>query len=73
MVEDPKNRVAVTIFGQRYVLRGASSPDRIQEAAEFVDRRMREILGRHPRIGSARAAVLVAVNLALRLLEDAGE
>jgi cell division protein ZapA len=66
------SRVEVEIFGERYVFKGDASPEHIRRLAEDVDRRVRDIVNRHSRIPTTKAAILVAVNLAdeLNRLQD---
>lgn len=58
------SRVEVEIAGENYVLRGDSSPEYIRELARRVDRMIREITSRNPRVSVAKAAVLAAINIA---------
>ncbi|MDI6710632.1 MAG: cell division protein ZapA [Thermoanaerobacterales bacterium] len=58
------SRVEVEIMGEYYVLRGDSSPEHIRELARRVDRMIREITSRNPRVSVAKAAVLAAINIA---------
>lgn len=58
------SRVEVEIMGENYVLRGDSPPEHIRELARRVDRMIREVTSRNPRLSVAKAAVLAALNLA---------
>ncbi len=54
---------SVRIFGQEYTLRGEAKPSYMQELAERVDSRMREIARNYPSLDAVQVAVLTAVNL----------
>lgn len=58
------SRVEVEIFGERYVFKGDAPSEHIRRLAEDVDRRVWDIVNRHSRIPTSKAAILVAVNLA---------
>lgn len=59
----------VEIFGATYRVRGEQDGERLQELAEIVDRRMRDIGGKLPSVAdSGKIAVLAALNLADDLL-----
>lgn len=53
---------AVQIFGTTYVVKG-EDPGRVREVADYLDRRMRELLADKPGGVSVKAAVLTALNL----------
>ncbi len=56
--------VQVEIFGQSYNLRGDAEPGYINELAEFVDRKMREVSDAAPSVDSMKIAILAALNIA---------
>jgi len=58
------SRVEVEIAGENYILRGDSPPEYIRELAQRVDRMIREITSRNPRVSVTKAAVLAAINMA---------
>lgn len=58
------NKVAVTIFGEEYVVTGEENAEYIQMLAAYVDRRMKMIQQRNPNLSNSKVAVLVALNLA---------
>jgi len=60
--------VRAKIFGTEYSLRADSGHEHINEAADFVDKRMTEIAAKLPDLPDIRVAVLTAVNLADELL-----
>jgi cell division protein ZapA len=53
----------VEIYGKKYVLRGDKAEE-IKAVAEYVDQRMRELLGKEPRPIDPSKAVALAVNFA---------
>jgi len=57
-------KVSVQIFGELHVIRGKGSEDHILNLASDVDKRMREISLRFPRLAAHQVATLVALNLA---------
>lgn len=54
----------VEIFGATYVIRGGQEPEYLNELAEEVDRRMRELAGHVASPETGRLAILTALNLA---------
>ncbi len=58
------NRVEVRILEDKYVLRSELPSDYMIDLAAQVDRRIREIIDRNPRLPLNKAAVLTAINLA---------
>jgi len=58
-----EHRAVVQIYGEEYTLRGDAQPGYMEDLANSVDGRMREVAKSHPRLGTAQVAVLVAVNL----------
>ncbi|MDI6878998.1 MAG: cell division protein ZapA [Desulfitobacteriaceae bacterium] len=57
-------KVAVEIFGERHIVRGEGDPEYIQDLAHDVDRKMRLIAQRLPRLAVHQVAILAALNLA---------
>ncbi|MBR0373246.1 MAG: cell division protein ZapA [Mogibacterium sp.] len=65
-----KSRANVTICGSEYVLSGEKSEEKIKEIARYVDeelRRTSKALNSNP---NYRAAVLTAINLAEKLMDN---
>ena len=65
-----KSRANVTIWGSEYVLSGEKSEEKIKEIARYVDeelRRTSKALNSNP---NYRAAVLTAINLAEKLMDN---
>lgn len=70
----------VEIFGSVYNVKGEKDPEYLQELAELVDGRMREIAKQVSTVDSAKIAILTALNIADELFqcrrhqeEDRGE
>jgi cell division protein ZapA len=59
----------VEIFGAVYHVRGDKDPERLQELAEMVDRRMREISQQVSTVDTAKIAILAALNLSDELFQ----
>lgn len=63
MLSEPeKNRTAVDIFGQQYIIVGTESASHIRLVASMVDGKMREINSALPSLDINKLAVLTAVN-----------
>ncbi len=60
--EDQK--ISVQIYGELYVIRGNGSEDYINSLAKDVDKRMRTIALKFPRLAVHQVATLVSLNLA---------
>ncbi len=54
----------VEIFGTVYHVRGNDNPEHLQEVADVVDRRMREVAQQVATVDTAKIAILAALNLA---------
>ncbi|NLW44797.1 MAG: cell division protein ZapA [Syntrophomonadaceae bacterium] len=57
-------KVAVEIFGEKYVIKGPEDPDYIQLLADRVDQKMHELSIKCPNLSVSKLAVLTAINLA---------
>ncbi|HAP93374.1 MAG TPA: cell division protein ZapA [Desulfotomaculum sp.] len=66
---EAENRVEVEIFGESYILKGNETPEYMQMLAQYVNRRMRQMVARNPKLGTAKAAVLTALNTADELMK----
>ena len=64
MEEKGKNRVAVYIMGEEYILRGSSSTEEMENVGRYVDRLMRTLSENNQQMSRQRIAVLAALNLA---------
>lgn len=63
MAQEPI-KVTVEIFGEKHVVRGEGTAQYIQGLAHEVDKKMRQIAQRLPRLSVPQVAVLTALNLA---------
>lgn len=59
-----QEKVIVEIFGEKHVIRGQESPEHILKVARVVDKKMRLIAERTPRLAIHQIAILAALNLA---------
>ncbi len=59
-----EQKVSVQIFGELHVIRGKGSEEYIKGLAAEVDKRMKEIALKFPRLAAHQVAILVALNLA---------
>lgn len=59
-----EQKISVQIFGELHVIRGKGSEEYIKAVAADVDRRMKEIALKFPRLAAHQVAILVALNLA---------
>ncbi len=59
----------VEIFGAVYHVRGDQNPERLQEVAGLVDRRMREVARQVKTVDTAKIAILAALNLSDELFQ----
>ncbi len=64
------NQVNVKIFGQEFTIKGEDSPDYVEELAEFVDKKMREVASASSVITSHKVAILTAINIADELFRS---
>jgi cell division protein ZapA len=64
----PSTTTQVEIFGQVYTVRGSDENGHLQDLADLVDRKMREV-AEHVKGDTARIAILAALNLADELFE----
>ena len=60
----------VEIYGAVYHVRGDKNPEHLQELAEMVDRRMREIAAQVNTVDTAKIAILAALNLSDELFQS---
>ncbi|HZK55850.1 MAG TPA: cell division protein ZapA [Desulfosporosinus sp.] len=58
------DKITVEIYGEKHVVRGEGTAPYIQGLAHEVDKKMRLIAQRLPRLSIQRLAVLTALNLA---------
>ncbi|MGQ9825844.1 MAG: cell division protein ZapA [Desulfotomaculales bacterium] len=67
--DELENRVEVEIFGEEYVLRGNEPPAYMEMLAQYVNKKMRQVVTRNPRLSTAKAAILTALNIADELMK----
>lgn len=63
MPETSPPPTAVTIFGRTYHLRGDGDPGYMQELAQEVDRRMRDVAAATGTADTLKVAILAALNI----------
>lgn len=68
-MEDNKQTVTVTIFGEDYPIRGDSDSSYILEVAGYLDSKMREVAGRNADKSFGRIAILTALNITDELFQ----
>jgi cell division protein ZapA len=61
---DPEQTVRVEIYNQTYSIRSDGDNDYIQNLAEYVDRKMREISSGTFTVDSLKVAILAALHIA---------
>ncbi|MDA8442609.1 MAG: cell division protein ZapA [Peptococcaceae bacterium] len=59
-----KRKVSVNIFGESYIVLGNEDQAHIEGLAVLLDRKMRLISQRNPRLTTTKVAVLAALNFA---------
>jgi len=69
-MESPKNTVQVNIFGEEYTVRSEGDVEYIQKVAQFVDRKMQEVVDKTANKSPARVAILAALNIADELFRE---
>jgi cell division protein ZapA len=65
--------VDVEIFGATYYVRGEQDRRYLQQLAEMVDQKMREISEKAPTVDTGKIAILAALNLADELVQSNNE
>ena len=64
-MSDEGNQVQISIFGQDYSVKAPADPEYIQQIAEYVDGKMRDVQsGFTSTQSSTRIAILAAMNIA---------
>jgi len=73
-VDDEETRapgsVDIEIFGRTYRVRGRDDGGYLQQVADLVDRKMREVAERSASTDPGRLAILAALNIADELLQS---
>jgi cell division protein ZapA len=62
--------VKISIGGEDYFVRGDVDGQTIQEIAEFVNRKIREVAEKTPHQSSSRVTALAALNIAEELFQE---
>jgi len=60
----PRTPVKVTILGEEYTLKSATSPEQTREVAEYVDKTIREVRDSGMAIETHRAVILACLRVA---------
>lgn len=68
-MNEPDPTTSVTILGEEYRIRGASS-DLVERLADQVDRKLRELQASRPAMDTKRLAVMVCLNIAEELHQE---
>lgn len=68
MTEEQEIRVQVEIFGEQYTLKGTTSSAQMLQVAQHVDKVMKKLAKRNPRLSRAQVQVLAALNMADELI-----
>ncbi|HAU32134.1 MAG TPA: cell division protein ZapA [Desulfotomaculum sp.] len=66
---EPVNRIEVDILGETYILKGDEAPEYMEMLAQFVNKKMRQVIALNPKLGASKAAVLAALNIADELMK----
>ncbi|MBZ0155699.1 MAG: cell division protein ZapA [Alphaproteobacteria bacterium] len=56
--------VEVHILGQKYLIKGDAPPEHIQQLAEYVDAKLREVYQTSAHITPLKASILASLNIA---------
>lgn len=62
-----ETRIEVEINGEYYKLKGEESPEHMLMVAQYVDRTIKQVVSRNPRLSLSSAAILAAINIAHEL------
>ncbi|WP_347490787.1 cell division protein ZapA [Desulfoscipio sp. XC116] len=68
-MSDEHNRVDVEINGERYTLKGDTTPENMFKMSRYVDERIKQIMRRNPRLSLYKAAILVSLNITEELFD----
>ncbi|UCG77339.1 MAG: cell division protein ZapA [Nitrospirota bacterium] len=56
--------IEVVILGQRYTIKGDADEEYIRKLADFVDKKMKEVIEAAPNTSPLKASILAALNIA---------
>lgn len=65
-----QRKIEVEIFGERYVLRASDAPGYLQQVAEYVDGKFREVAKESPALVPSKVAVQASLNIADELFKQ---
>ena len=65
-----KIRVNISILGKDYSIVSQVDPEYIKKAADYLDKKMREVSETYPNITEAKIAVLAALNITDELFQS---
>jgi len=68
--EDRKQSIKVNIYGQEYPIRSEADATYVQQIAEYVDRKMKEVAEKVPARVHSQLAVLTALHIADELFKE---
>jgi cell division protein ZapA len=68
--EDKKQSIKVNIYGQDYPIRSDADATYVQQIAEYVDRKMKEVAEKVPARIHSQLAVLTALHIADELFKE---
>jgi cell division protein ZapA len=68
--EDKKQSIKVNIYGQEYPIKSEADATYVQQIAEYVDRKMKEVAEKVPARIHSQLAVLTALNIADELFKE---
>ena len=68
--EDKKQTIKVNIYGQEYPIRSEADTAYVQQIAEYVDRKMKEVAEKVPARIHSQLAVLAALHIADELFKE---
>lgn len=71
--EDKKQSIKVNIYGQEYPIKSDADATYVQQIAEYVDRKMKEVAEKVPARIHSQLAVLTALNIADELFKEREE
>jgi len=62
-MEDTRQTVTVSIFGESYPIRGEADSGYIQQVASYLDNKMKEVAERNNNKSPTKVAILAALNI----------
>jgi cell division protein ZapA len=68
--EDKKQSIKVNIYGQEYPIKSEADATYVQQIAEYVDRKMKEVAEKVPARIHSQLAVLAALHIADELFKE---